>query len=44
MDKKEKLEQELFILDMKDRLTPDDFKRRSEIMLELRELKSNEPK
>lgn len=42
MTKKEELEQELFVLDMKDHLTHDDFKRRSEIMLELRELESHE--
>ena len=43
-EEKEKLKQELFILDMKDHLTHEDFKRRSEIMLELRELESHEAK
>ena len=44
MTRKEELEHELFILDMKDHLTHEDFKRRSEIMLELRELESHEAK
>lgn len=39
ISKKEQLEHELFLLDMKDHLTPEDFTRRSEILLELRGLK-----
>lgn len=38
----DELKQELFLLDMKDHLTPDDFTRRSEIMLEMRDLENDD--
>lgn len=38
----EEIEQELFILDMKDHFTPEDYRKKDELLQKLRELNKDE--